>query len=192
MNIANKLTVLRVVLMPLMLFLVYQNHLLLFLPGFILAIIIAFTDLFDGYLARKYSIVTDFGKFLDPVADKIFIISILLLFLSKNYIPIWFFLIILVREFTINDFRLFAMQNKTVVHVSSMGKGKAMLQFILLFYMGIIRTLDLSLGKGADHFTMNILFFRLVLYAFIIIVSGFTLLSMFDYLWKNRKLIEDI
>ena len=72
MNIANKLTVLRIALIPFMLWLIFHNSLLFFVPGFILAILIGFTDLFDGYIARKYSIETYFGKFLLPTRFLLF------------------------------------------------------------------------------------------------------------------------
>ena len=188
MNIANKLTVLRIFLMPLMLWLVHSNRLFLFLPGFILAIAIGFTDFFDGYLARKHNIVTDFGKFLDPVADKVFIVSILLCFLARSYIPIWFFMIILVREFAITDFRLFAVKNNRVVNVSSLGKSKAMLQFILLFYLGVLRTIDLCHVSISSQTVL----LKAGLYILLLIVSLVTIISMIEYFSKNRELISDI
>ena len=188
MNIANKLTVLRIFLMPFMLWLVHSNRLFLFLPGFILAITIGFTDFLDGYLARKHNIVTDFGKFLDPVADKVFIVSILLCFLAKNYIPLWFFMIILVREIAITDFRLFAVKNKKVVNVSSLGKSKAMLQFILLFYLGILRAIDLCHASISSQ----TFFLKVGSYILFFVVSVLTILSMVEYFNKNKELLSDI
>ncbi|MFC1668028.1 CDP-diacylglycerol--glycerol-3-phosphate 3-phosphatidyltransferase [Chlamydiota bacterium] len=192
MNIANKLTLLRIILIPIMLYLSLQRNLFLFLTGFTIAVIIGFTDLLDGYLARKYKIITDFGKFLDPVADKIFIISLLLLAVNKQYIPVWFFMIILIREFFITDLRLFALKNDQEIRVNYLGKRKTMFQFILLFVIGIIRTCDLYLQLTPSQSVTKNIYITLILYTFISITTFYTVASMLSYLWKNRTLIADI
>ncbi|MBI1869767.1 MAG: CDP-diacylglycerol--glycerol-3-phosphate 3-phosphatidyltransferase [Chlamydiae bacterium] len=184
MNLPNKLTVLRILLMPLAFFLVFQNHWASFLSGYILSILIGFTDYFDGYLARRYGTVTRFGQFLDPLADKIFVITLLLYFMEVHQIPAWFIILILIREFAMTDLRTLTAQEKVNLHVDIFGKRKALFQYLLLFHLGYLRFLELIHSPLEGFFRI---FAQGTLIFLLILVTFFTIFSMGNYLWKNQK-----
>ena len=112
MNTANKLTMLRVALIPVFLILLYLRfpfHMYFALTVFILASV---TDFVDGYIARHYNQVTDFGKFMDPLADKVLVMAALLWFVEAGRLPAWVLLVVIVREFAVTALRLIAWSGK--------------------------------------------------------------------------------
>jgi CDP-diacylglycerol--glycerol-3-phosphate 3-phosphatidyltransferase len=184
MNLPNKLTCLRILLMPLTFYLIFQNSWILFLLGYILATLIGFTDYFDGYLARRYGIVTRFGQFLDPLADKIFVVTLLLYFLGLGFVPAWFVILVLVREFSMTDFRTLAAEERLDIRVNVLGKRKAVFQYLLLFYLGYLRLIEL-LGFSMTDFDQTIAKGTLVL--LLGLVAFFTAFSMGYYLKSNWR-----
>ncbi|TVP93741.1 MAG: CDP-diacylglycerol--glycerol-3-phosphate 3-phosphatidyltransferase [Acholeplasmatales bacterium] len=142
MNLPNKLTMLRVLLIPIMTALYYLNPDRLALNVYSytiggLFVLGSFTDFLDGYIARKNGLITTFGKFLDPLADKLFVMFALLYFLNIKVIPMWVVLIILSREFLVTGIRLVAMGEGKVVVAGTLGKYKTaatMLALVLLFF----------------------------------------------------------
>ena len=125
MNLPNKITLFRVIMIPFFL-------LFLLVPGIpggkyialAIFIIASASDALDGYIARKHNLVTDFGKFMDPLADKLLVCSALICFVEFNYIPAWVVIIIIAREFTISGFRLVASDNGVVLAASYFNKIK--------------------------------------------------------------------
>ncbi|MBI1883679.1 MAG: CDP-diacylglycerol--glycerol-3-phosphate 3-phosphatidyltransferase [Chlamydiae bacterium] len=186
MNLPNQLTSLRILLMPLTFYLVFQNSPSLFLSGYVLATLVGFTDYFDGYLARRYGIVTKFGKFLDPLADKIFVVILFLYFLSLHALPSWFVILVLIRELAMTDLRILVRQERRDIRVNLLGKRKALFQYILLFHLGFLRWLELihepllGLARNVALFTKEFL---------VILVTFFTVFSMVYYLWMNRDIL---
>ena len=131
----------------------------------------SFTDFLDGYLARKNGLVTNFGKFMDPLADKLLVCSALILItVYSPYIPVWVTLIIIAREFIISGFRLVASDNGIVIAASKWGKLKTVSQMALCI-VGI-----LNIG--------GILFYLLVALAL-----ALTVISLADYIIKNREVL---
>ena len=132
MNLPNKITVFRVCLIPFFLFFLmvqsipYSNFIALGI--FIIACL---SDSLDGHLARKYNLVTNFGKFMDPLADKLLVCSALICFIELKLIPAWIVVIIIAREFIIQGFRLVASDNNVVIAASYYGKFKTVAQMIL-------------------------------------------------------------
>ena len=124
MNLPNKLTVLRVVLIP------FFVAFLLLSPGndafkwvsLAIFIIASLTDMLDGKIARKYNLITDFGKFMDPLADKLLVCSAMICLIELGRIPSWIVVIIIAREFIISGFRLIAADNGRVIAASYWGK----------------------------------------------------------------------
>ena len=115
MNTANKLTMLRVALIPVFLILLYLRfpfHMYFALTVFILASV---TDFVDGYIARHYNQVTDFGKFMDPLADKVLVMAALLWFVEAGRLPAWVLLVVIVREFAVTALRLIAVERGRVI-----------------------------------------------------------------------------
>jgi len=109
MNISNKLTFLRIILAFICIGLILLNNFPSILIAFIIFIIASVTDFFDGYLARKHNIVTDLGKFLDPIADKILIIGVFLAFLQLRMVNAWMVSAIMLREFIVTGMRLYTL-----------------------------------------------------------------------------------
>ena len=176
MNLPNKLTIFRVILIPF--FLVF-----LLVPGIpagnwiALGIFIAasLTDLLDGKIARKYNLVTNFGKFMDPLADKLLVCSALICLTGLGRIPSYMVVIIIAREFTISGFRLIAADNGVVIAASYWGKFKTTFQMLMVIFM--IANIQL---KNMYVLTQILMWVALVL----------TVVSLVDYLMKNKNVID--
>lgn len=171
MNTPNKLTVLRFLLVPLFLAIAYfeKNNTSLILSTVIFCVA-AVTDFLDGYLARKHELITDFGKFMDPLADKVLVAAALLFLIQIQRIEAWAVVIIITREYAISIIRAIAATNGKVIAASGGGKIKTVLQ------MTSIVMLLLAIPYA------NILFIASVL---------MTLYSGVEYIWKNRALIQE-
>ena len=192
MNTPNKLTVFRVILVPIMVIFSLINIPvdvlgvpLYFIIMDIIFIIASLTDKLDGYLARKNNEITNFGKFLDPIADKILVVSAMLILVGVGKLPAWIPIIIITREFAVSGYRLIAVeQNRKVIAASVWGKLKTvtqMLAIILAFVdvnsFGDIFTGNLSGGAFALNLASTIL---------MIICLVATIFSGYDYL-KGSK-----
>jgi len=176
MNLPNKLTVFRVILIvPFILFMLtgiggaYSDWIAL-----AIFIIASLTDLLDGKIARKYNLVTNFGKFMDPIADKLLVCSALICLIEMDRIPAWIVIIIIAREFIINGFRLIASDNNIVIAASYWGKFKTTFQMIMVCLM----IANIPVLNVLTQITMWI---SLVL----------TIVSLVDYLIKNKAVILD-
>lgn len=133
MNLPNKLTTLRVIMIPFFVFfLLWQNgeNRTFRIIALALFIIASLTDLLDGKIARKYNLVTNFGKFMDPLADKLLVCSALICLIELNALPAWMVIIIISREFIISGFRLIASDNGVVIAASYWGKFKTTFQMV--------------------------------------------------------------
>ena len=166
MNLANWLTILRIALVPLIVTLLiipgiftYQN-----IINFIVFTLIFITDFFDGYIARKYNMVTNLGKLLDPLADKILVISILLLFIENGLISFYLVAIILFREFAVLGLRLIAASQNNIIKADILGKIKTVWQYITLswiilglpYYMVFVYIMvAITIISGLNYFIIN-------------------------------------
>lgn len=175
MNLPNKLTTIRILMIPLYLvfMLVPPIPYGRYIAGIIFTIA-AVTDALDGYIARKNNLITNFGKFMDPLADKLLVCSALICFVEFNLIPGWIVIIIISREFIVSGFRLVASDKGVVLAAGWWGKIKTNVQII----MCVMLTIDL------DYSFINILEVIVVYLAL-----ALTIISLMDYLVKNRKLI---
>ncbi len=175
MNLPNKLTMLRVIMIPFFIvFLLipitpYDKWIALAI--FILA---SLTDLLDGKIARKYNLVTNFGKFMDPLADKLLVCSALICLIELGKIPAWMVIIIIAREFIISGFRLVASDNGVVIAASYWGKFKT------TFQMAAVCLLIADIG--AIHVVTQIILWIAVI---------LTVVSLVDYLIKNKDVMKD-
>ena len=173
MNTANKLTMLRVVLIPVFLILLYWDvpfHMLCALVIFILASV---TDFVDGYIARRYNQVTDFGKFMDPLADKLLVMSALLWFVEAGRLPAWAMLVVVAREFAVTALRLIAVERGRVIAAAWSGKVKTastMVCIVLMFLPISVWINDICVA--------------------VIVLT--TLYSGVEYFMKNRDVISEI
>lgn len=163
MNIANKLTVVRIALVPIFVVSIMLSPSDSLIPLLIFSIA-SFTDFLDGHLARKHNLVTTFGKFLDPVADKLLTLSAFIMLIEKSQIPAWGVCVIVSREIAITGFRVVAASSGKTIAASSFGKIKTITQIfsiillllnieyaIYLFYIAVIFTLL----SGIEYFIKN-------------------------------------
>lgn len=137
MNLPNKLTVVRMVLVPFFvasLLLSGSNETLKWV-ALVLFVVASLTDFLDGYIARKYNLITNFGKFMDPLADKILTISGMICLIELGRIPSWIVVIIVAREFIISGFRLIATEHGIVIAANYWGKFKTTFQMIMIILM---------------------------------------------------------
>ncbi len=176
MNLPNKLTLLRIILIPVMVVLYYIDALdtiafmgisFKYLLIVIIFMIASFTDFLDGYLARKLDLVTTFGKFIDPLADKLLVMAALLLLADAGLVWTWLVIVILSREFIVSGIRLVAVSEGKVIAASNLGKYKTastMIAIILLFisplyiigHYLIILALALTVISGYDYLVKNL------------------------------------
>ena len=183
MNLPNRLTVLRVILIPFFVFFLFEDA-IAFHNYYAAAIFIiaSLTDFLDGYIARKNNLVTNFGKFMDPLADKLLVVSALVCLLSLNRLPggniiaTVSVLVIVAREFIISGFRLVAADNGIVIAASMWGKVKTattMVAIILLLIVPELKFLTIP---------TDVLFYISVV---------LTVVSLIDYLVKNRNVLKE-
>ena len=181
MNLPNKLTVLRVILVPFFVFfLLGADWIGSFSPyiALIIFIVASLTDMLDGKIARKYNLITNFGKFMDPLADKLLVCSAMICLVDLKLIPVWVVLIIIAREFIISGFRLVASDNGIVIAASYWGKFKTTFQMLMVIV--IIFNINLQLGW------LNILGTILIYVALVL-----TVVSLIDYIAKNKDVLKD-
>lgn len=178
MNLPNKLTILRVILIPFFVACMlveqipYNNYIAL-----VIFVVASLTDMLDGKIARKYNLVTNFGKFMDPLADKLLVSAALICFLEVpgNPMPAWVVIIIISREFIISGFRLVASDAGVVIAAGWWGKVKTVVQLL----MSILLILNLN-GSVID----------VVEWIFIYVAVILTVISLVDYLVKNRDVLK--
>ncbi len=138
MNLPNMITLFRIVLIPFYILFFYQSSLESSIVAAVILLIASFTDFLDGYLARARSEVTQFGKFLDPIADKLLILSALILLVGNSRVPAWLAIIIIGREFAMTAFRAMASNEGIVIAAETTGKIKMFFQAVSV----IILTID--------------------------------------------------
>lgn len=184
MNIANKLTALRVVL-------VFVFMGILWLPlfplefalwlGLVVFILASLTDFFDGYLARKLNLVTNLGKFMDPLADKMLVTAAMIAIVDKSAVlpagvlPAWIVVIILLREFIVSGIRLIAAAENQIIAANYLGKVKTVVQMLMI----MVYLLPISAP-----------FIRLIAIVLAYLALALTLISGFEYVWQNRNVLK--
>ena len=177
MNLPNKLTMLRVAMIPVFLFVLmsgiggeYSRYIATAI--FVLA---SLTDALDGYIARKYDLVTNFGKFMDPIADKVLVCSAMIALIELGNIPSIAVIIIIAREFIISGFRLVASDAGLVIAASKSAKMKTISQMIMVIYLLLGLT-------GGIYDTIS--------WGLIIISVAFTIVSAVEYIVKNIDVLK--
>lgn len=186
MNLPNKLTVFRVILIvPFVVILLggeagwFGNNLLI--PDMIalaIFVVASLTDLADGKIARKYNLVTNFGKFMDPLADKLLVCAALIALVDMGRIPAWVVIVIISREFIISGFRLIASDNHVVIAASYWGKFKTTFQMVMVCLM--IANLGVMF-RWMQIVTDVVMWIALAL----------TVISLVDYLVKNKSVMKE-
>ena len=187
MNTPNKLTILRIFLVPVfILFLINKNIYYNFLWAEIIFCIASITDHFDGKIARKNNQITDFGKFLDPLADKILVTSAFVCFVELGLMPSWAVVIILAREFIVTSMRLIAAGKGRVIAANMWGKLKTVSQMIaIIFSIGILFLKENLALTGEFFYILNCLNLILIWTSVLL-----TIISGAVYIQENFELIK--
>ncbi len=182
MNLPNKLTILRTMMIPFFLVFLYmsvmEGHDFGWFKWVALGVFIAasLTDMLDGKIARKYNLVTNFGKFMDPLADKLLVCSALIALSDIGRMPAWIVIVIIARDFIISGFRLVAAEKGVVIAAGWSGKIKTTVQMIMVCFL----VADLG-GKVFYVIDQVLIYLALVL----------TIVSLLDYLVHNKDVLKD-
>lgn len=178
MNLPNKLTTFRVILIPFFVFFMLApnmtgiNHYI----AAAIFIVASLTDLLDGKIARKYNLVTNFGKFMDPLADKLLVCSAMICLIQTGQLAAWIVVIIIAREFIISGFRLIASDNGVVIAASYWGKFKTTFQMLMVIVLIINIQMPFFQILG-----------KILTYAALIL----TVVSLIDYIVKNKDVLKE-
>lgn len=178
MNLPNKLTMIRVILIPFFVFFLLAPY----FPEYgkyiavIIFIVASLTDLLDGKIARRYNLVTNFGKFMDPLADKLLVSSALICLTGTGQLASWIVVIIISREFIISGFRLIAAQQQLVIAANYWGKFKTTFQMLMI----IVLILDL---ENPIFQTLGVILTYIAL--------ALTIISLVDYIYQNKGILKE-
>lgn len=176
MNLPNRITIIRICMIPI--YLVFMLSPQIIYGRYIAAgifIAAALTDVLDGYLARKNNLITNFGKFMDPLADKLLVSSALICFVELELLPSWIVIIIIGREFIISGFRLVASDNGVVLAASWWGKLKTIVQIVMSVMLII---------------NLNNTFINILEQVAVYLALALTIISLVDYFVKNWKVLS--
>ena len=199
MNLPNKLTLSRVIMVPFFVVFILLVPQYLYFKWIALAIFIiaSLTDLLDGKIARKYNLVTNFGKFMDPLADKLLVCSALIAMSSLGVIPAWITIVIIAREFIISGFRLIAAEKGVVIAASMWGKWKTTFQMVMLCVQMVVMDQYVSVN---GNIAANGLYVVTPFYQVLMMIGSITMyialiltvVSLIDYLLKNKYVLKDV
>jgi CDP-diacylglycerol--glycerol-3-phosphate 3-phosphatidyltransferase len=189
MNMPNKLTIFRIILSPVfLLFLITDTIPFHYIFALIIFIIASITDMIDGNLARKNNQITDFGKFLDPLADKILVAAALVGFVELNLISSWFAVIILTREFLVSSLRLVVAGSGTVIAASLWGKLKTTFTLISIILILTLQSTAMLFNLTSNTAVMSVFYW--VGTFFIAVSTVFTIISGAQYLSEHRHHVD--
>jgi CDP-diacylglycerol--glycerol-3-phosphate 3-phosphatidyltransferase len=181
LNLPNAITILRALLIPVIIVGAYSDNAAMILVAIILVLFAWIIDHFDGYIARKYNLITNFGIFFDPLVDKLLVLSMFFVFVDLDFIPIWMAILLLFREFLVTGIREVSSAKGKVIGSNWMGKAKWNLQIIIIIY-----TLVFLWAQSKDY---TFFYGREIIYFGTFIMVSLSLVSAFVFLSWNRNLI---
>ena len=184
MNLPNKLTLLRVCMIPFFVILARMGEFWAQAAAVAIYALACLTDALDGHIARSRGLVTNFGKFMDPIADKLLVMSALIVLTAQGRMPDWVCILLLAREFLVSGFRLVAVENGTVIAAGPLGKLKTVFQMLSTIALMLLVPVqgEPLLGQGGVIFANVLLYIALAL----------TVVSGADYIVRNRDCIKDM
>lgn len=188
MNLANKLTISRIVLTFVFMFFLFSKGIVFKTLALVVFIIATWTDYLDGFLAKRRNEISDFGRLMDPIADKILVIAAFLAFVEMKLVPAWIIVIIIFREFIITGLRLIALVKGKVIEAEMAGKHKTVSQmvsiYMILFFI-VLKEYSTNMfgfwNENLEFFLKNIIFYMMILTALLTLISGIS------YLIKNKR-----
>ena len=189
MNLPNKLTIFRVFLIPLFLIFINIDTKIGVLGAFVTFIIASITDQLDGFIARKYNLITDFGKFMDPLADKLLVLSALISFIELNLVNALPVIIIVSRELIITGIRLIIVSKSgKVIAADTYGKLKTVFQIIAVIFI-LLKLYLINFVQNYTPLTTSIMWIADITFYICVLL---TILSGWDYIKKNLKALKEI
>ena len=189
MVLPNQLTVLRIILTPIFYFLFISDDSLLKQISVVVFLIAAITDWYDGWLARKFNYITDWGKFLDPLADKILTSAAFIALVHINVLSFWMVLIIILRDFLITGMRAYAEFKKEYFSTSNLAKWKTFLQMAFLYYLLFVLTMKtIPVFYNGYKFILNFLLNKDLVYFSMLAITLLTFFTGVQYFYRNKKI----
>ncbi len=190
MVLPNQLTILRIILTPVFLILFLTGEPWLIQLSSVVFIIAAITDWYDGWLARKFNYITEWGKFMDPLADKILTSTAFMAFVIVGILPLWMVLLIIIRDFMITLIRVYADYRKVSFTTTRTAQVKTFIQMFFLYYLLLIYTLKSFEGiRVAYKDLLNFLLDPVAIYITMLLITLFTVITGITYIFSNRFLI---
>lgn len=184
-NIANWLTIFRIILVPIFLFFLFQKNLLSIILALFIFIIAAITDLYDGYLARNRDEVTNFGIIMDPIADKLIVLSAFISFVQLDIVPSWMIIVIIAREFLITILRTLALAKNKVLAAIKSGKYKTVSHMVIIILILATITFDRIFGVKLEE--MEVILMALP-YLLVFVAMITSIVSGIEFILQNKKI----
>ncbi len=191
MVLPNQLTVLRIILTPVFLFLFLSGDPLLIQISLAVYLIAAITDWYDGWLARKFNYITDWGKFLDPLADKILTSAAFFAFVHLDILALWMVWVIVIRDFVITGLRAYADFQGVSFVTSKSAKIKTFIQMVFIYYLLFIYTMqNTQFFYDGNSEIFNKMFDQNLIYYLMLFITLLTFYTGVEYFYTNRKTIK--
>lgn len=184
MNVPNKLTVSRIGITFLLIWFLFVPAFFAKLAALVLFLLACLTDFLDGWIARRRGEISDFGKIMDPVADKILVLGIFLSFVELRLIPAWMVIIIIIREVVITGMRFLAIRRGVVLAAESAGKHKTVFQMMTIFFLLLFLMIEELTGFKDIY--------KVITFLFMAITVILTLYSGFLFMWHNKVLLKSL
>ncbi len=190
MNLPNQLTIARIILTFIFMYFISQEGLIPIVVATLIFALASLTDILDGYFAKKHGLVSDFGKLMDPIADKILILAAFLAFVRMRIVVDWMVVLILTREIVVTGLRVFALTKGKVLAAEPAGKHKTVSQVAAIFViLGFLIVREILSAR--QHWSYGIeTWWRCGIDILMLVTVSLTVLSGLSYLWNNRKLIH--
>jgi len=193
MVLPNQLTVLRIILTPIFLFLFISGEPSLIQISLGVFLIAALTDWYDGWLARKFNYITEWGKFMDPLADKILTSTAFFAFVSVGLVHLWMVILIVLRDAIITLLRVYADYKKVSFNTSYIAKLKTFFQMLFLYYLLILYSFNtIDYLKNNYQSFINILLNKDLVYYSMLFVTFITVYSGITYFYENKSIIKKL
>ncbi len=193
MVLPNQLTILRIILTPIFLVLFLTGEPVLIQISYLVFIIAAITDWYDGWLARKFNYITEWGKFMDPLADKILTSTAFIAFVIVGVLQLWMVLLIIIRDFLVTLIRIYADYRKLSFRTTRTAQLKTFLQMFFLYYLLLIYTLNTFEKLHVEFKNLfYILFDPIGIYIAMLFITLFTVITGITYIFNNRLLIRKL
>ena len=185
MNLPNKLTILRILLIPFFVIFAKMDTFGMQVLAVAIYILACVTDTLDGRIARSRHLVTNFGKFMDPIADKLLVMSAMVVLTYQHRMPDWVCILMLAREFLVSGFRLVAVENGRVIAAGPLGKLKTVFQMVSTVALLLLVPLN---GQAAPLGSFGVILAQVLMYVALVL----TVVSGADYIIRNRDCIRDM